>query len=273
MSVGPSIVNVAYDDSALLLRMRNGQKKLAYAVVNAINKTAKKVQQAEFARVRAKFIIRKPSFFFGSDTQPGGVAAKLGPSPDIKAGRMYRDIFTGAAAVRGKRNVLLPTFEEGGTRFPTPPSKHIAVPLLGRPAHPAINRGIPPAFTFAGLAFRGFRRGKAIKRRRRGRTVGETVFGEFGRVQSQALQQRAIQYKGKQRTFIIPGRGVFQRIGPARGDVRMIYKFMKSVPIDARLGFVQTATATADRYFAEFMRAEVADAILHEAARAVRVAA
>jgi len=262
-------IDVGIDTAQLVRRIQElrGDKGVAYSTVNAINATSKRVQQAVFEHVRQKFIVRKPAFFFGTTARPGGVAAKLGPPPDIKAGRFYREVHTGAEAVRGRRNVLLPAFEEGGTKKPTPPSKTIAVPLLGRPARPSIRGGVPPAYTFAGLRFRQYRAGKLVRRRRRGRTVSETVFGEFGRVQSQRFGEVGTQWKGQQRTFILgptanaPSGGVYQRFG--RGDIRMIYSFETEAPLDARLSFVDTARRTADIWFKEEMERELIKTIAH----------
>jgi hypothetical protein len=198
--------------------------------------------------------------------------------PDIKAGRMSREIFTGAEAAAGKRSVLLPRFETGGTRTPEMTSRlhpgKLIVPLQGRPARPSFRGPVPPAFTMAGLAFRAYKRGKQLKHRRRGKSSPDTIFTEFGRIQREALaaSSSAPQWKGRQRTFILtatkkaPLGGVFQRIGRGPAEIRMIYAFETEVPLDARLGFVSTATATADRWFAQEMERQVADAVAHEKA-------
>jgi hypothetical protein len=53
-------------------------------------------------------------------------------------------------------------------------------------------------------------------------------------------------WQGNQRTFILPHTrraplgGVFQRVGPKRDDVRMIYAFKQGVPLKAILAFVAT---------------------------------
>ena len=48
--------------AALIKRLHKGERRLAYAAVNAGNKTAKRVQQAERDRVRKGFTIRRPTF-------------------------------------------------------------------------------------------------------------------------------------------------------------------------------------------------------------------
>ena len=265
-------IDVAFDAAPLFARLRNSEKRLTYGVVNAINAVALRVQQAEFQHVREKFIIRNPRFFFGSGTRVGGVAARIIKFASVGKGVLYAEVATGAEAVGGRRNVLLPQFETGGQKTPTPPSKSIAIPLLGRPARPAINRPVPPAFTFGGLHLVAYKGGKRVRRRRRGRTTDVGVFGEFGRLVPPEASGK-IQWKGQQRTFLLPTSanaplgGVFQRIGPGRGDIREIYKFQATVPIDQRLGFVATAQETAARWFREEIEREAIKALAHDQGR------
>lgn len=232
-------IEVDVKAAEVLLRLRKGEKRMVYAVSNAIRDTALDAQKAIHDQVRKSFIIRKPAFFFGSPGRPGGVAAKV-DKPSPTAGRLVARVYTGEGSKGGQ--VLLPKFERGGERRPfTPGAQHVAVPLLGRPARPNIARGVPPAFTFAGLKFKAYRAGKVVRRRRRGRTVNQTPFGEYGRLRPPTSGE--VQWKGLQRTFIIPNVGVFQRIGPDRGDVRMIYAFKRPFKLDTRLNFVATGTA------------------------------
>ena len=76
-----------------------------------------------------------------------------------------------------------------------------------------------------------------------------------------------MQWKGLERTFILgptaraPHGGVFQRIGPGPEDIREIYSFKPNVRLDARLGFIPTARATAEVWFKEYMEREVVNAI------------
>jgi len=52
-------INLRIDSAALVLRLQNGQRRLAYAAVNAINNTAKRIQEAERRRVEEEFTVRK----------------------------------------------------------------------------------------------------------------------------------------------------------------------------------------------------------------------
>ena len=118
-------VHLEWDDKLLLENMRNGQRKLAYAVVNAINLASLDVEKAEFESVAAKFTIRKPNLFFGTPTGPGGVAAKLGPRASVGKQKPFREVYvadkTASTTEAGglKRGpTLLAIFEAGGARAP-----------------------------------------------------------------------------------------------------------------------------------------------------------
>ena len=237
---------------------RKREKRILFSVVAAINATAKRVQQAEHDRVRSQFIVRKPAFFFGSAGRPGGVAAKLGPSPDIASGRLYREIFVGEAGSKAGP-LLLAEFEKGGTRKPFV-GKKVAVPITGGPARPTPQSSVPKAYTFAGLKFRKFKRGTLQRRKRRGKTVNESVFGEFGRLSrvAGAAAESGVQWKGEQSTYLIPGVGVFQRTGEGS---RPVWAFLPPFPIDKRLEFVSTAERVAPPWFREELERETVEAL------------
>lgn len=251
-------INVNIDTAHLFQRMKRGQREFPFAIVRATNETAEEIQRAEHANVGRKFIIRKPAFFFGTPGRPGGAAARISPRASTRQPAPFAEISASASTFQARRRVILPTFERGGDRLPvTPGAKNIAIPLLGRPARPSIKRGVPPQYTFAGLRFKAYRAGRVIPRRTT-RSGALSLFDEFGRRRDTATLGR-LQWKGRERTFILPGTekaphgGVFQRIGPDRGDIRMIYKFQPRVRLDARLGFVPTARRVAALHFREKM--------------------
>lgn len=269
-------VALKIDDSILQARVRNIAQRLPYWVENGINTTAKRIQQAEFAHVRSTFIIRKPEFFFGTATSPGGVAARISPFASARQGRLYAEISVTAGSLASQRRTLLAGFEEGGLRQPfTPGALRSAAPITGRPARPSISGPVPPQYTFAGLHFVGYQAGKRLRRRRRHGGTDVGIFGEFGKVSLNDLfgnpGDRPIQWKGRERTFILPfsrqapGGGVFQRFGPARGDVREIMAFLPPFHLDRRLAFVRTAVAVAQSTFSQEIEAQLAESIVHDA--------
>ncbi len=253
-----NLVEVQMDTTELLRKLElvagdKGSKRFVYAVVNAINSTAKLVQAGEIEHVRDVFTVRKTDFLLGTPSRPGGAAARIKPFASVKDARPYAEISVGASSATAQRTLLLSQFEAGGIRKPfTPGAKAVGVPITGRPARPSIGREVPPAFTFAGLKLRPYRAGRKLSRKAHAATIG--VPGG----------KDAVQWKGENRTFIIrkadgaPQGGVFQRTGKERGDIREIIEFRKNDPIDKRLGFVVTANRIADVWFPRYMEQELA---------------
>ena len=256
-------IKLKWDQSQLDQFIGQVPRRLAYATVNAINLTAKRIQQDEFARARSVFQIRKQQFFFGSDSRVGGVAARITqfasvgkavPFAEITAGKLPG----GGDGGTGFSRLLYGRFEAGGTREPfTPGAKSVAVPILGRPARPSIAAGVPPAFTFSGLKFREYWDGQKLTKGNRWtkKGTGSGLLAEYGRLQIPG-REKGVQWKGLQRTFIAftaahPRGAVFQRFGPGKDGIRIIWVFEAPFPIDTRLQFVATAQATAATYFVQ----------------------
>lgn len=255
------------DTKNLLLRMRNGEKRLAYGVANAINETAKRVQQAEFEHVDAEFTIRKRAFFFGTPARPGGVAARIKPFASVKQGRAYAEISVSQKA-RGSLELLLPVFERGGEKKPAK-GKTVAVPVTGGPARPHFKDPVPRQFTFRGMGLVAYRGRKRLRRTTapgRRRSVTLAAASSVG---------QGAQWKGRHRTFLLrwtrhlPLGGVFQRTGPKKGDVRLVWAFTRNVDLDARLKFVEVARQAANIWFHEEMEKQVIDAIAHDRGRSL----
>jgi len=262
-------VKLEFDARELFEVFKNPERKFAYATAAAINETAKQVQAAAHQQTRERFIIRKEAFFFGTPARPGGAAARIDVFASPTKNRAYAEISVSGPGTSGNRRLLLPTFEEGGTREPmTPGAKSVAVPLLGRPARPSIRGGVPPQYTFQGLRFKAYRKGRKTPIRRRTTRSGKlSVFGEFGRVNQSILGD--FQWKGLERTFILkatkaePFGGVFQRIGAGRGDIREIYAFRRGMKIDSLLHFVDIAVRTANENFQTNMEKELLSSLAH----------
>lgn len=111
---------------------------------------------------------------------------------------------------------FLDKFEPGGTKRPRLGTA-IAVPIDARPSRAAI---VPDDL-----------RPKRLNLREQGRRV-----------------------IGDRRTFLLElrngRRGIFQRVGPGRDGVRLLYWLTPSVPIPASLRFVRTATEFVDELWA-----------------------
>ncbi len=100
-------INVTVDSSQLQAWSLLAEKKLAYASVNALNATAKRIQKAEFEHVRRTFEVRT-NFLIG---QKAAATISRTDFASVKAGRPWVEIHVWQA-----RRFLLPFFEECGFR-------------------------------------------------------------------------------------------------------------------------------------------------------------
>lgn len=221
-------VQVKVDTSNLILRLEKGQRRLAYTVANALNKTAKEIQAAERDRVSGSFTVRKPEFILRE-------AAIIKPFASATQGRAFVEI-----AVGQKSRLLLSTFEAGGDR-PAFKGKNVAIPLTGEAARPSFQQPVEPALRFTALRFKLARRGS----RGRGVARSQVRRGELG-------------------TYLVPGVGVFQRHG---GESHLIYSFQSDVKLKPRLDFISTAQRITAERFEENLQAETISTIAHAGGR------
>ena len=152
-------IDVRIDSAPLVLRLQNGQRRLAYAAVNAINNTAKRIQEAERRRVEEEFTIRKREFIRRQ-------AAVIKPFANVRQGRAYAEI-----AVGQKPRLLLSAFERGAERKPfTPSARSVAEPVVGGPARPLFNLPVTPELRVGRLRFDRTKAGRPRAAVRRTRT-------------------------------------------------------------------------------------------------------
>jgi hypothetical protein len=170
-------IDLQIDSADLVLRLQNGQRRRAYAVVNAINNTAKRIQDAERRRVEAVFTIRKKEFMRRE-------AAVIKPFANVRQGRPYAEI-----AVGQKPRLLLSAFERGAERKPfTPSATSVAEPVVGGPARPQFSKQVTPELRMGRLRFDRTKTG----RRRAGVTKTSTYLvpkvGIFQRISKEAVR-------------------------------------------------------------------------------------
>ena len=170
-------IDLTIDSTELVLRLQNGQRRLAYAVVNAINSTAKRIQDAERRRVEEEFTIRKKEFIRRE-------AAIIKPFASVRQGRAYAEI-----AVGQKPRLLLSAFERGAERKPfTPSARSVAEPVVGGPARTQFSQQVTPELRMGRLRFDRTKTG----RRRAGVTRTKTYLvpevGIFQRVAKDATR-------------------------------------------------------------------------------------
>ena len=170
-------INLTIDSTELVLRLQSGQRRLAYAVVNAINNMAKRIQDAERRRVEEEFTVRKKEFIRRE-------AAIIKPFASVRQGRAYAEI-----AVGQKPRLLLSAFERGAERKPfTPSARSVAEPVVGGPARPQFSQQVTPELRMGRLRFDRTKTG----RRRAGVTRTKTYLvpevGIFQRIAKDATR-------------------------------------------------------------------------------------
>ena len=135
-------IDLLIDSAPLVLRLQNGQRRLAYAVVNAINNTAKRIQATERRHVEQEFTVRKKEFISRQ-------AAVIKPFANVMQGRPYAEIGVGQ-----KPRLLLSAFERGAERKPfTANARRVAEPVVGGPARPQFAAQVTPELRVGRLRF------------------------------------------------------------------------------------------------------------------------
>lgn len=244
-------VNADFDTRDLLKVLGGNQKKIAYAVANATNATAYRIQEDAQGRLDSTFTLRSPQrkAFLRRE------AAIIKPFANAKQGRITAEIFVG----QEKERLLLAEFERGAVRRPfTPGAKHVAVPVTGSPVRPTKGSVITKELEFRRLALRPQIRKdvkRAISKAGRGLDkAGRRASNKAGR----AFIGQVVPWRGKQHTFMLPGVGVFQRVGLGRReDLRLIYAFDTNVMLPSTLGFVKAARAAAPFWYREYLERSV----------------
>jgi hypothetical protein len=179
-------IDLQIDSTQLVLRLQNGQRRLAYAVVNAVNNTAKRIQMAERRRIDEEFTVRKKDFIRRE-------AAVIKPFASVRQARAYAEI-----AVGQKPRLLLSAFERGAERKPfTPSARRVAEPVVGGPARPRFSAQVIPELRVGKLRFDRTKTG----RRRAGVTRTKTYLvpkvGIFQRVGKAATRAVYVFTRGK----------------------------------------------------------------------------
>ncbi len=149
-------IGLKIDSAPLVLRLQNGQRRLAYAVVNAINATAKRIQATERRHIEREFTLRKKEFVLRQ-------AAVIKTFASVTQGRPYAEIGVGQ-----KPRLLLSAFERGAERKPfTANARRVAEPVVGGPARPQFAAPVVPELRASRLRFdltkTGRRRASAVR--------------------------------------------------------------------------------------------------------------
>ena len=212
-------VDLNVDDTVLLERLDNPEKRIVFAVVNGINDTLKTGQRAVQLHVQDEFTIRQPFVL--------RQAAIIKPFANVKQGRPYGEI-----AVGQRRRLLLAGFEGGELRTPFKGRESVAVPVEARPSPQA---RIPEELFVQRL---GIRKVRAKGKHKAGAGVA---------------------FEGKQGTYLIPRKGIFQRLGS--GLSRVLYVLARPFRLEKKLEFVDTVVAVARRVFPDNLRRHISESL------------
>lgn len=233
-------INVRVDTSLLDKNAKRYAKNLAFSTAQALNDAAKDAQRQIRANLRERFHIRNAVFMDRT--------IKIFAFASVQSSRPFAEI----GVDNSKKNLILSLFEDGGARLPFI-GKNVAVPITGQAARPSVSDSVRPDLTFQAL---NFRRGPIVR----------TGAGANAWASQRAARKRGIRgklsneyfvWQGDQRTFILfntkraPLGGVFQRVGPHRDDIRMLYSFKANVRLRAALDFVATTDTAFNNTFSE----------------------
>ncbi|HEX7052054.1 MAG TPA: hypothetical protein VF188_17735 [Longimicrobiales bacterium] len=194
--------------------------QLPFAMARAVNATAFDARDAIRRGIEERFIVRRRWVVNGIQIPRGGRATKQKPEAIVELER---------------RRAFLAKFEEGGTKRGAP-DLPIAIPTEHIRPTP---RQIPPLALYP--------KNLRLQERR-------DVFGLLA-ARTTLTKRGVVQLKGKRRTFVIDPMhhnagpelwGVWQRFGPARHQIRLIWAYRRQIPIPPTLRFGETGRKTVE---------------------------
>jgi hypothetical protein len=222
-----------------LRTISNLPKQVRFASAVALNRTAEEINAGIRQRMQRNFTIRDPRLL--------NYIAPLTIPAALRATREKPRVVLETAA----RGSLLVPFQEGEPKVGTPDrpvaiptrqlrfSRHTIIPKRWFPA----NLGLTPKRDPAGQQYYALGR-NAIRDRK---------------TPIRVTKSGAVQIKGKNRTFVLDPRyhkgvspeqaGVYIRIGPKRDDIRMLWRYIPSVPRPRILVFFETARSIQEQRF------------------------
>lgn len=226
-------INARIDISDAVLKLKNGHRRLAFGVQVGLNDTAKTIQKAEFDHAGRVFEIRRPTFFYGNPTRPGGAAARITTFASAKKTNAFAEIMAGIGGKKSDGRILLPMFQDGGARpLARAGSTAAAVPITGGPARASKEASVPKDWTLKGLKLRPAPPPEGTKRKRLKKGEKRALVGEH-------------------HTFLVrkserlPFGGIIERIGK---ETRLAYKFVAGEMLDSRLEFIEIGVRIANEF-------------------------
>lgn len=198
------MINVSIDARPLIKDMDAlAQRQLPYALMKTINATAEDFQAAQQENVARRFTLRRPTFVMNT----------------IKIERQNfatKDNLRAIVGIDPSRDVLS-KFEDQGQKTPMFSGHALAIPIEAkRNKQDIVQNSMRP---------------KALHLTFDNKSIGPVGGIKFA--------------KGIKGTFLIQkadgSGGIFQRQGPGRGGVHLLFKLMTKVPLPRTLTFVLTA--------------------------------
>lgn len=231
---GAVTLTIDIDAAKPLALLRNGGRRMAYAVVNTLNAGAKAVQR-DVRKEVARLTVRKTEFIMRQ-------AAIIDPFASVAGQRYHARVRIGQ-----KERLLLSTLETGGTRPSFGGGKRVAVPRTGGAARPTFSQPVPAQLRVTRLRLKKIR-------------AGVSKSGH------PAAAGKKPQVKGAQRSFVIdhssrlPEGGIFQRFGADRGAIRLLYPYVRPPLLKKHLRWLETARRTAGEVLPLELRRQVGQA-------------
>lgn len=205
--------------------------QIPFAASLALNQTAKDVQRAEQVQIASNFVLRQAAF---------NLRHVRIPKFSNKADRPMT-----VTVEIGERGAYLKKFQAPGTKTALDPSNPIAIP----------STNIRPSF--------GDSPARALYPKNLRLVPRKAVTGMLP-AQRHVTRHGVVQLKGKRRTFVLDPTehrgvktwGVYQRTGPGRGDVRLIWTYKSRIPIPRLLDFMGVGErVVAERWTENFAQA------------------
>ena len=219
------------------------QKQIPFALAIALNRTVEDALAVARKEMRQRFDIRVPGFDLPPVQLPKvWQATKTRPSAIFALG----DSDGGRGGIGARRSRIFSKFQDGGFKSAKDPSFPIAIPT--KAIRPNFSDLVPRAFYPKNL--------RLVPRRD---VSGNLLALQKGKVRTLAgkpisnLQRRKQQLEGIGGTFTISDKetgkpiGIFQRTGPGRRDMRLIWAYRQQIHIPKRLdwtGIAQRTVAT-----------------------------
>lgn len=206
-------LDISIRPELLIARTLREQKRLAYNVVQALNKTAVSIQATIRADMEKVFTLRRST----SRDRKWILERIKVKFASVRRGDLFAEIY-----IDTKPRLLLAGLELGGVRDPVT-GKNVAVPVAEEArVGDSIGGAVKEELTFKALALHRVK----VKPNK---------------------QSDTIQFKGANRTFLLkhtakhPLGGVFIRTGPGKDDIEMIYSFKQAFQLKKLLHLVEIA--------------------------------